>query len=48
MEKTFGKKTIFIREGGSIPIVSGFFKKFKSPGCFNGIGIKFGKSSFAK
>ena len=39
MEKTFGKKTIFIREGGSIPIVSEFSKKLKAPVVLMGLGL---------
>ncbi len=39
MEKTFGKKTIFIREGGSIPIVSEFSKDLKAPVVLMGLGL---------
>ncbi len=39
MEKTFGKKTIFIREGGSIPIVSEFSKNLKAPVVLMGLGL---------
>ena len=39
MEKTFGKKTVFIREGGSIPIVSEFSKHLKAPVVLMGLGL---------
>lgn len=39
MDKTFGKKTIFIREGGSIPIVSEFSKNLKAPVVLMGLGL---------
>jgi acetylornithine deacetylase/succinyl-diaminopimelate desuccinylase-like protein len=39
MEKTFGKKTVFIREGGSIPIVSEFSKNLKAPVVLMGLGL---------
>jgi acetylornithine deacetylase/succinyl-diaminopimelate desuccinylase-like protein len=39
MEKAFGKKTIFIREGGSIPIVTVFAKKLKAPVVLMGLGL---------
>jgi acetylornithine deacetylase/succinyl-diaminopimelate desuccinylase-like protein len=39
MEETFGKKTIFIREGGSIPIVSDFSKGLKAPVVLMGLGL---------
>jgi acetylornithine deacetylase/succinyl-diaminopimelate desuccinylase-like protein len=39
MEKTFGKKTVFIREGGSIPIVSDFKKILKAPAVLMGMGL---------
>ncbi len=39
MEKAFNKKTVFIRDGGSIPIVSVFFKKLKSPVVLMGMGL---------
>ena len=39
MEKTFGKKTVFIREGGSIPIVTVFAKKLKAPVVLMGLGL---------
>ena len=39
MEKAFGKKTVFIREGGSIPIVTDFSKSLKSPVVLMGLGL---------
>jgi acetylornithine deacetylase/succinyl-diaminopimelate desuccinylase-like protein len=39
MEKAFGKKTVFIREGGSIPIVTVFAKKLKASTVLMGLGL---------
>ena len=39
MSKSFGKKTVFMREGGSIPIVVTFAKKLKSPPVLMGLGL---------
>lgn len=39
MEKAFGKKTIFMREGGSIPIVVDFMKNLKAPAVLMGLGL---------
>jgi len=39
MEKAFGKKTVFIREGGSIPIVATFAKRLKVPPVLMGLGL---------
>ncbi|MCX6149423.1 MAG: dipeptidase [Ignavibacteriales bacterium] len=39
MEKAFGKKTIFMREGGSIPIVVEFVKSLKIPAILMGLGL---------
>ncbi len=39
MEKAFGKKTVFMREGGSIPIVTSFAKKLKVPTVLMGLGL---------
>ncbi|RPI70492.1 MAG: M20/M25/M40 family metallo-hydrolase, partial [Ignavibacteriales bacterium] len=39
MSKAFGKKTIFMREGGSIPIVTEFSKKLRSPVVLMGLGL---------
>jgi acetylornithine deacetylase/succinyl-diaminopimelate desuccinylase-like protein len=39
MEKAFGKKTVFIREGGSVPIVTEFSKRLKSPVVLMGLGL---------
>jgi len=39
MEKAFGRKTIYMREGGSIPIVTVFVKKLKAPAILMGMGL---------
>jgi acetylornithine deacetylase/succinyl-diaminopimelate desuccinylase-like protein len=39
MEKAFGKKPVFVREGGSIPIVTDFSKRLKSPMVLMGLGL---------
>ena len=39
MQRAFGKKTIFMREGGSIPIVTTFAKKLKAPPVLMGLGL---------
>jgi acetylornithine deacetylase/succinyl-diaminopimelate desuccinylase-like protein len=39
MEKSFNKKTVFIREGGSIPIVAEFTKILKAPVVLMGMGL---------
>ena len=39
MQKAFGKKTVFMREGGSIPIVTNFSKKLKVPCVLMGVGL---------
>lgn len=39
MQKAFGKKTVFMREGGSIPIVPVFTKKLKAPVVLMGLGL---------
>ena len=39
MAKAFGKKTVFMREGGSIPIVTVFAKKLKAPSVLMGLGL---------
>lgn len=39
MTKAFGKETIFIREGGSIPIVPTFSKKLKAQIVLMGLGL---------
>lgn len=39
MEKAFGKKTVYMREGGSIPIVTTFAKKLKAPVVLMGLGL---------
>ena len=39
MKKAFGKKTIFIREGGTIPVVSIVSKKLKAPSVLMGMGL---------
>jgi len=37
--KAFGKKTVFTREGGSIPVVVDFMKKLKAPAVLMGLGL---------
>ena len=39
MSKAFGKKTVFMREGGSIPIVATFSKKLKAFPVLMGLGL---------
>lgn len=39
MEYAFGKKTVFMREGGSIPIVVDFVKILKTPAVLMGLGL---------
>ena len=39
MSKAFGKKTVFMREGGSIPIVVVFSNKLKAPPVLMGLGL---------
>jgi acetylornithine deacetylase/succinyl-diaminopimelate desuccinylase-like protein len=39
MEKAFGRKIVFMREGGSIPIISVFSKKLKAPAVLMGLGL---------
>jgi acetylornithine deacetylase/succinyl-diaminopimelate desuccinylase-like protein len=39
MSKAFGKKTVFMREGGSIPIVVTFAKKLKASPVLMGLGL---------
>jgi acetylornithine deacetylase/succinyl-diaminopimelate desuccinylase-like protein len=39
LAKVFGKKTIFMREGGSIPIVVSFAKKLKAAPVLMGMGL---------
>ncbi|MGE5679899.1 MAG: M20/M25/M40 family metallo-hydrolase, partial [Bacillota bacterium] len=38
-ERAFGKKTVFMREGGSIPIVVDFVKILKAPAVLMGLGL---------
>jgi len=37
--KAFGKKTVYTREGGSIPIVVNFVKQLKAPAVLMGLGL---------
>ena len=37
--KAFGKKTVFTREGGSIPIVVEFVRQLSSPAVLMGLGL---------
>lgn len=39
MERAFGKKTVYMREGGSIPIVTVFANKLKAPVVLMGMGL---------
>jgi len=39
LEKGFGKKAVFIREGGSIPLVSMMYNAFKKPCVLLGFGL---------
>lgn len=39
MKKAFGKKTVFMREGGSIPIVTTFQRILKAPSVLMGFGL---------
>jgi acetylornithine deacetylase/succinyl-diaminopimelate desuccinylase-like protein len=39
MEKAFGKRIVYMREGGSVPIVSVFTKKLKAPTVLMGLGL---------
>lgn len=39
LKEVFGKETVFIREGGSIPIVVEFMKKLKAPAILMGFGL---------
>ncbi len=39
MSKAFGKKTVYMREGGSIPIVVTFAKKLKAAPVLMGLGL---------
>jgi len=39
MEKAFKKKTVFIREGGSIPIIATFATILKAPSVMMGLGL---------
>jgi len=39
MEKAFGKKTVYMREGGSIPVVATFATVLKAPSVLMGLGL---------
>lgn len=39
MEEAFGKKTVYVRDGGSVPIVTSFSKKLKAPVVLMGLGL---------
>lgn len=39
LQKAFGKKAVFTREGGSIPIVVDFMKQLKAPAILMGLGL---------
>jgi acetylornithine deacetylase/succinyl-diaminopimelate desuccinylase-like protein len=39
MEKAFRKKTVFVRDGGSIPIINIFSKRLKASVVLMGLGL---------
>jgi len=39
MEEAFGKRTVYVRDGGSVPIVTSFSKKLKVPVVLMGLGL---------
>ncbi len=39
MERAFGKKTVYMREGGSIPVVAAFANELKAPAVLMGFGL---------
>lgn len=39
MERAFGKKTVYMREGGSIPVIATFFQLLKAPSVLMGLGL---------
>ena len=39
MERAFGKKTVYMREGGSIPVVATFANELKAPSVLMGLGL---------
>jgi acetylornithine deacetylase/succinyl-diaminopimelate desuccinylase-like protein len=39
MKEVFGKETVYIRSGGSIPIVADFEKHLKIPSVMMGFGL---------
>lgn len=39
MEKAFNKKIVYMREGGSIPVVNTFVKTLKAPAVLMGLGL---------
>ena len=39
MERAFGKKTVYMREGGSIPVVATFANELKAPAVLMGLGL---------
>lgn len=39
MERAFGKKTVYMKEGGSIPIVATFANELKAPTVLMGLGL---------
>lgn len=40
MAKAFGKKTVYIRDGGSIPVITTFAQKLNAPIVLMGIGLE--------
>ena len=39
MTRAFGKKVVYMREGGSVPVVTSFVKKLKAPTVMMGLGL---------
>jgi acetylornithine deacetylase/succinyl-diaminopimelate desuccinylase-like protein len=39
MHEVFGKETVFVRGGGSIPIVGDFVRELKTPAVLMGFGL---------
>ena len=40
MERAFGRKAVFVREGGSIPVVATFDEQLKVPCVLMGFGLQ--------
>ncbi|HSR19146.1 MAG TPA: hypothetical protein VLM39_13715, partial [Ignavibacteriaceae bacterium] len=39
MEQSFGKNTVFVRDGGSLPIINIFSERLKAPVVLMGLGL---------